>query len=244
MKRVIVALAVFVCVAVSAEAAQTFIALVDLEKQVLWIPEGTAVPAGVEFYLEPDEEAVAGEWTGRAQVAEAAAGGTVAAANAPARRQLVYAYAPAEKFTEARARIAAAQREKVETLVADFDQYYYFYFYDGSYHAARKYIHNIPNYSYTYSVHYGTDSIVYDVGGNYDAKVTASRVTEFSGLNTSKTCWFYGAAGTCSIQTGVVQHTPTYTGSMTSKGSIVRYLYGPCDTCKEILSSSIVINFP
>jgi hypothetical protein len=237
-----VALAVFVCLAVSTEAAQTFIALVDLEKQVLWIPEGTAVPAGVEFYLDPDDDAIAGEWMGRVQVAEATAGGTVAAADAPARQRLVYAYAPAEKFAEARARIAASQRDEVETLVADHDQWYYFYFYDGSYHAARKHIRNLYDLN---EVHYGTASRVYDVGGSYDTKATVSRSsTQFTWLNTSKTCWFYGTSGTCEIPLHAYQTSPTYTGSVTLKGSLVRYLYGPCDTCKEILSSSIVINFP
>ena len=240
MRRVILALAVFVCMTVSAGAAQTFIALVDLEKQVLWIPEGTAVPAGVEFYLEPDEELVAS--VDRAE--DGTAGTAVASPDASSgRRRLVYAYAPAEKFTAARQRIAELQKG-IQPLVADYDQYFYFYFYDGSYHAARKYIRNIPNYPYSNSVQYGTDSVVYDVGGNYDAKATVSRVTQFSGLNISNTCWFYGSSGTCSIPLGVVQTTPSYTGSMTSKGSLVRYLYGPCETCKEILNSSIVINFP
>ncbi len=240
MRRVIVALAVSVCLAVSAGAAEPFIALVDLEKQVLWIPEGTAVPAGVEFYLEPDEDLVASV----DPMPLGTEGTPVAAAGASSgRRRLVYAYAPAEKFTLARQRIAESQKG-IQPLVADYDQYYYFYFYDGSYHAARKYIRNIPNYPYPNSVHYGTDSVVHDVGGNYDAKATASRVTQFPAMNTSNTCWFYASSGTCSIQLAVVQTTPSYTGSMTSKGSLVRYLYGPCETCKEILSSSIVINFP
>jgi len=241
MRRIIVALAVFVCMAVSAEA-QTFIALVDLENRVLWIPEGTAVPVGVEFYLEPDEETVAGVERGRTQVAEAMAGGRVAAANAPARRQLVYAYAPAEKFTEARERIAESQRGEVEAQVADHDQWYYFYFYDGSYHAARKYILNIYDQN---MVQFGTASRVYDVGGSYDTKATASRVsTQYSWLNDSKTCWFYAASGTCQTPLSALQTDPFYTGSVTLKGTLVRYLYAPCDTCKQNLSSSIVINFP
>jgi hypothetical protein len=243
MRRMIVALAVFVCTAVSAGAAQTFIALVDLEEHVLWIPEGTAVPAGVEFYLEPDEELVAVDRPLRSHVENATDGGTVTAAHAPRQQRLVYAYAPEEKFTVARERIAESQKGTMQSLVADQDQYYYFYFYDGSYHAARKYIRNIANYPE--SVQYGTDSVVYDAGGNYDAKATASRTsTQFPGLNASNTCWFYGTSGTCSIPIGVVQTFPTYTGSMTSKGSLVRYLYGPCDTCKEVLNSTIVISFP
>jgi hypothetical protein len=125
--------------------------------------------------------------------------------------------------------------------IADMDQTYYYYFYDGSWHGARKYIRNTE-----VDVQFGVATSAFTSNGDFDTKIY---VTQSSAQNTfynaTKTCWFYGVEGTCSIPIRASHKPANYTASATSTASIVHYFYPPCDLpCKENLYSSIVISFP
>jgi len=255
MRRFVLTLVVVAALAVPAGAAEPFIALVDLDRGLLLIPEGTAVPRGVEFYLEPDHATMrhAGERNGDgvsgrtpADEREAAVPDTVVMGEAAASRPLVYAYAPADQFVTARKTIEERQRHQVATLVDDMDQFYYFYFYDGSYHGARKRIHNTPEFPLYSRVSYAVQTEAYTAGGSYDTKISISQSSsQYSYWTVANTCWFYGTDGTCSTPTYGFNSSPTFTATITSHASLVRYLYPPCDLpCKENLSSAIVISFP
>src|SRR5690348_10135940 len=183
---------VFVCLAVSAQAAEPFVALVDEERGLLLIPDGTAVPMGVDFALTPE-------------------------ADAPQR--FVYAYAAPERFAEARKRIAeneakfpqpsaevvladaaakkavgmhagAARFGRIAANIANFDQTYYYYFWDGSYHAVRKIIYNQGGGGGW--VQYTGYGYVYSAAGDWDTKaVVTNSCPTHSYWNQNKTCWFY-----------------------------------------------------
>ena len=263
MRRILlVFLLVLVCFAASTRAAEPFIALVDEERGLLLIPEGTAIPIGVEFQLTPDAaeprsllslNAVAGE--------------------DPAPRRFVYAYAAPERFAEARRRIAAAaakfphpeaevvrdgerkavgmragveRRGRVAANIADFDQTYYYYFWDGSFHAMRKIIQNNPN-GWVYYTGYG---YAYSEAGDWDTKVyvnNTSPTVGYSAWSQNKTCWFYNASGTCTPAIWWYGNRQPFTPTATvnSSATLTRYLYPPCDLpCKSNSSSTMSISFP
>lgn len=264
MRRTLVlSLLVLVCLAASAQAAEPFVVLVDEQRGLLLIPEGTAIPMGVEFSLTPDADAT------RSVLA-----GSLVAEEGAAPRRFVYAYAAPEKFVEARRRIAEAEAKnpqpaadtvlavdrkavsmhagparpggKVAANVADMDQTYYYYFWDGSYHAMRKTIWTQPNGAIQYTA-YGW---VYSEAGDWDTKVVVNNTCPtpgYSAWTKSKTCYFYNAAGTClpSIVTYVLPYPNTATATINSSAALTRYLYPPCDLpCKSNSSSSMSVSFP
>jgi hypothetical protein len=243
MRNTLLALIVIASFAVPAGAAEPFIALVDLDRELLLIPEGTAVPRGVEFYLEPADERPDG-FAGRVQ--ETGAEEVVATAEAAPRKRLVYAYAPVERFAAARKSVQEDLSRELQVFVADMDEYYYFYFADGSYHRVRKYIKNYPDLPAFSNVQFGFDTVGFTAGGDLDSKISLSHSsTALSNWNETKTCWFYGTEGTCKILMIAYQTNANFTATATSKASIVQYLYPPCDLpCKKNYYSSVVINFP
>lgn len=255
MRRNLVLCVVFVCLAVSVQAAEPFIVLVDEERGLLLIPDGTAVPMGVEFTLTPD----AGEPR------------SVLATDAVQR--FVYAYAAPEKFTEARRRIAeveakfpppsaelapgaerkavgmhagTARSGRIAANVPDFNQNYYYYFWDGSYHAMHKSIWTQSNGAIQYTA-YGW---AYSEAGDWDTKVVVNNTCPtpgYSAWTKSKTCYFYNAAGTClpGITTYVLPYPQTATATVNSSAALTRYLYPPCDLpCKSNSSSTMSVSFP
>lgn len=261
-RNLVLSLLVFVCLAASAQAAEPFVVLVDEQRGLLLIPEGTAVPMGVEFSFTPHTVAPRFIREGNAVAEESAAP-----------RRFVYAYAAAEKFAEARRRIAeneakfpqpaaelvfgedrnavespvgAARFRRIATNIADFDQTYFYYFWDGSYHAVRKYVHNESGDA----VHYMAYGYAYSEAGDWDTKVVVNNTTTPGGTpywNQSKTCWFYNAAGTCTptVWTYVTNTSHPVTATVTSQGLLTRYLYPPCDLpCKSNSSSTASVSFP
>lgn len=240
MRRILLALVVLATLALPVAASEPFVALVDLERGLLLIPEGTAVPRGVELVLD-------------GAPARAALDADAAPVEATPRR-FVYAYAPGEKFVEPRQRIAAIEAEQPAALKADdlppmagvvVDHTYYYYFPDGSWHGARK-------FSY-YDDEFGNQSYIvqtfsYAAGGDFDTRVTVSQSsTQYSYFTTSKSCWFYGSDGTCNTNGYGFIAAPgqSFSATITSRASMVQYFYPPCDfPCKDVQASSIVINFP
>lgn len=262
MRRILlVSLLVLVCLAASTRAAEPFIALVDEERGLLLIPEGTAIPMGVEFQLTPDAaeprsllslNAVAGE--------------------DPAPRRFVYAYAAPERFAEARRRIAEAEAKfphaeaevvrdgerkavgmrsgverrggRVAANIANFDQTYYYYFWDGSFHAMRKIIYNQGGGGGW--VQYTGYGWVYSEAGDWDTKVYVNNTCPtHSYWNQSKTCWFYNESGTCTPDVWTYVTQEPLTATVTSQASLTRYLYPPCDLpCKRNSSSTMSVSFP
>ncbi len=272
MRRILVlslVVVVLVSLAVSAQADEPFVALVDEERGLLLIPEGTAVPMGVELHLTRDAGAPRS-----VQVDAIAEEGA-------APRRLVYAYAAPEKFAEARRRIAEAEAKMADSAVdsvvelvkegdsprpagdrktakfnagivrpgrivantADFDQTYYYYFWDNSYHAVRKKILNVSN-----GVQYTAYGYVYSAAGDWGAKVSVNNTCPQSGYsfwNQSKTCWFYGTDGNCTPTIVTLQTTQSVTATITSHATLTRYLYPPCDLpCKSNSSSTVSVSFP
>ena len=106
--RVLLSLVVLVCATVSLQAAESFVILVDEVHGLLLIPEGTAVPAGIDFQITSDARGPRSRVTADG-VAIDGVGGGVAADEVAAPRRFVYAYAAPEKFVEARRRIAEAE---------------------------------------------------------------------------------------------------------------------------------------
>ena len=245
MKKLVTALVMVVSIAIPAAAAD-FVALVDLERGLLLIPEGTVVPAGVDFYLEADNAPArrSGPWMQDSGIEQTPAFG--AAQNAAARRRLVYQYAPAEQFAAARQRIRDTRPREVETDIADLEQWYYFYFYDGSYHGARKSIRNLTGPPPSYNVSYGVQTMAFTSNGDFGTRMTVSQSSsQYSYWTVSRSCSFEGTEGSCYTPIYGYQSHANFTASVTSRASIVHYFYAPCDLpCKENLSSSIVINFP
>jgi hypothetical protein len=258
-RNLALSLLVFVCLAASARAAEPFVVLVDEERGLLLIPDGTAVPMGMEFSLTPRGDAP--RFVLRADAVEE---------EGVTPRRFVYAYAAPERFTEARRRIAegeakfprpaaelipdderkaveipagAARFKRVASNIADFDQTYYYYFWDGSYHAIRKYIHNESGGGVTYTA-YG---YVYSEAGDWDTKVVVNNTTTGGTpyWNQSKTCYFYNAAGTCTPAIWYLGTYQTVTATITSQAALTRYLYPPCDLpCKSNSSSTVSVSFP
>jgi hypothetical protein len=258
MRRILLSSLVFVCLAVSLQASEPFVVLVDEQRCLLLIPEGTAVPTGIEFTYTPDVDAP------RSPFAANAAG-----VKGAAPQRWVYAYAAPEKFTEARRRIAEAEAKfppptaeqamagdrravgmqtgtarlgRVGANLTDVDETYYYYFWDGSYHAVRKYI----DYQTGGWAQYFGHGYAYSEAGDWDTKVVVTDTSAtHSGWNQSKTCWYYNASGTC-LPGIYTYHTPyAFSGSLTSQAALTRYLYPPCDyPCKSNSSSTISISFP
>lgn len=261
MKRILVlSLLVFVCLAASAQASEAFVVLVDEERGLLLIPEGTVIPRGVEFSVAPRAD---GPRFGRTPDA-------VGEEHAAPRR-FVYAYAAPEEFAEARRRIAEAEAklpqpaaeliyaeerndaaahagagrlERVAANIADFDQTYYYYFWDGSYHAMRKRIWNQGGGWVQYTA-YG---YVYSEAGDWDTKVVVNNTTTPGGSpywNQSETCYFYNEAGDCTPEVWTRVQTEPMTATVTSTANLTRYLYPPCDLpCKSNSSHTASVSFP
>jgi hypothetical protein len=263
--KVVLSLVVLVFLAVSMQAAEPFIVLVDEERGLLLIPEGTAVPSGIEFSLTSDRGVP------RSMLAANAVEGEGAAP-----RRFVYAYAAPEKFAEARRRIAEAEATmpdglaervdeggaprraedrkaamtgvprpgKIALNIADFDQTYYYYFWDNSYHAMRKKILNVSNGAVQYTA-YG---YVYSAAGEWDTKVVVTNTCpqpERPYWNQSKTCWFYNAEGNCTPTIATLNTTQSVTATINSQATLTRYLYPPCDLpCKSNSSSTASVSFP
>jgi hypothetical protein len=259
-RHVVLSLLVFVCLAASVRAAEPFVVLVDEERSLLLIPEGTVVPRGVEFTLSTRAGEPRFRFEGDA-VAEEGAGP----------RRFVYAYTDPERFVEARRRIVEAEarfpdppaelifdgeRKPVETAagvgrfrvasnVADFDQTYYYYFWDGSYHAIRKVIQNVANNGVSFKA-YG---YVYAEAGDWDTKVMVNNTTTGGTTywNQSKTCNYYNTAATCTPLVYIYSTYPysPFTATVTSQGALTRFLYPPCDLpCKSNSSSTLSVSFP
>ena len=242
MRKIVLSLLAFVCLAASVQAAEPFVVLVDEERGLLLIPEGTAVPKGVEFTMGADDL--------EPRTAMSVDG---AAEPAGAPRRFVYAYAAPEKFVEPRKRIAEAEAKMSQDMkaddlgplaVADGEQILYFYFWDDSYHYMRKYItHQSSNNWVQYSVH----SKVVAAAGDWDTKAYINQYSaQYSYWNSTDTCWFYGAAGTC-YGSAVTLVTPdeNLTATVTSTVSLTRFLYPPCDyPCKRNSSNTLSISFP
>jgi hypothetical protein len=243
MRKIVLSLVVLVCLAASMQAAEPFVVLVDEERNLLLIPEGTAVPRGVEFTMAAEE-------------LEPRTALSVDAAAEPAaeQRRFVYAYAPAEKFVEARKRIAEARANAPESLRADdpglmsiADDYdtYYFNFWDGSFHYMSRRIRNDP-----YAVQYTVHSYVYAEAGAWDTKAYINQYSaQYTYWNSTDTCWFYGASGTCygsAVTLGVPHHlNQTVTATVKSAVTLTRYLYPPCDyPCKRNSSNTITVTIP
>jgi hypothetical protein len=236
--------------------------LVDEQRGLLLIPEGTAIPMGVEFALTPDADAL-----------RSAFAGNLVAEEGVVPRRFVYAYAAPEKFVEARRRIAEAEAKfpqpaaelvsggdrkavsmhagparsgRVAANVADMDQTYYYYFWDNSYHAMRKKILTQSNGAIQYTA-YGW---VYSEAGDWDTKVVVNNscpTPGYSAWTQSKTCYFYNAAGTClpTTVTYVPPYPNTVTATINSSAALTRYLYPPCDLpCKSNSSSTMSVSFP
>jgi hypothetical protein len=195
MRRIVVlSLIVLVSLAVSVQASERFVVLVDEQRNLLLIPEGTAVPQGIEFMLTPDADAPRSPFAVKAVDGEGAAP-----------QRWVYAYASPEKFTEARRRIAEAEAKfpppTAEQVIAgerravpmhtarfggvaanltDVDETYYFYFWDNSYHAVRKFI----DYQFGGWAMYSARGYAYSEAGDWDTKaVVTNTSTTNSGWN-------------------------------------------------------------
>ena len=236
-KRIVMVLVVVASLALSAGAAD-FVALVDVERGLLLIPEGTVVPRGVEFSLDGVD------------AREAMSVDGVAAEP----RRFVYAYAPAEQFAEARQQIEAAEAKWAEALKADdlpemsgviVDTTYYYYFPDGAWHGARKFSYHDEEFG---NKSYMVTTLSYATAGEFDSRVTVSQSsTQYSYWTTSKTCLFYGVDGDCNTNGYgfIAPASQNFSATVTSRASIIRSLYPPCSfPCKQNLSSSIVITFP
>ena len=254
-RNLVFCLMVFGLLAASAQAAEPFVVLVDEEHGLLLIPEGTAVPRGVEFSLAP---------------ADVDASRPALMADAAAPRRLVYAYAAPERFEEARRRVAEIEAKfpqpsaevvlaeggkagrtytdrrpgRIATDIANFDQTYFYYFWDNSYHAVRKIIWNQGDGWVQYTA-YG---YVYSEAGAWDTKVVVSNNCPTSGYSLwtqSKTCWFYNAAGNCTPTVWTYVTPYTVTATVNSSATLTRYLYPPCDLpCKSNSSSTASVSFP
>ena len=244
-RKLVLSFLVLVCLAASAQAAEPFVVLVDEERGLLLIPDGTAIPMGVEFALTPESDAP---------------------------QRFVYAYAAPEKFAEARRRIleneakfpqpaaevvvedaarkavgihaGAARLGRIASNIANFDQTYFYYFWDGSYHAVRKIIYNQGGGGgYVQYTGYG---YVYSEAGDWDTKAVVNNTCPtHSYWNQSKTCWFYNAAGNCTPTVWTYVTTQPLTATVTSQATLTRYLYPPCDLpCKSNSSSTASVSFP
>ena len=263
--RVLLSLVVLACATVSLQAAEPFVILVDELHGLLLIPEGSAVPSGIDFQITSEARGSRSRVT-----ADGVAVDAVEVDDAAVPRRFVYAYAAPEKFVEPRRRIAEAEakfphpavelvpasgdqgagshasatgRWQTATNIADVDQTYYYDFWDGSYHAIRKYIYHSNGI-----VGYTAYGWVYSEAGNWDTKVVVNNTT-VGGTpywNQSKTCNFYNASGTC-------LPAVWYTGAgadpliatVTSQAALTRYLYPPCDLpCKSNSSSTLSVSFP
>src|SRR6185295_14711326 len=235
------------------QAAESFVILVDEVHGLLLIPEGTAVPAGIDFQITSDARGPRSRVTADGVEAEDAA----------VPRRFVYAYAAPEKFVEARRRIAEAEAKfpppsvgqeesakrrtgpwQIATNVASFDQTYYYSFWDGSYHAVRK---NIVSQGGNGYGQYTLSGWAYSEAGDWDAKVVVSNTATagYPGWTASKTSWFYNAAGFCYPPDRTYITNQSVVATMTSQASITRYLYPPCDLpCKSNSSSTASVSFP
>ncbi|HEX6100234.1 MAG TPA: hypothetical protein VF432_28225 [Thermoanaerobaculia bacterium] len=258
MRKLVLSLLVVVCLAVSAHAAEPFVVLVDEERDLLLIPEGTAVPMGIEFSFTSDADPE--------MLALKAAGGEGAAP-----RHWVYAYAAPERFVEARRRIAEAEAKspqpsaemvlagersavgmrpgvarpggRVAANIDNFDQTYYYYFWDGSYHAVRKIIYNQGGGGGW--VQYTAYGWVFSAAGDWDTKVVVNNSSNFSYWNQSKTCYFYNADGNCTPAVWTHVNPNYFSASMTSYAVLTRYLYPPCDLpCKSNSTSTATVSVP
>ncbi|MEO8379634.1 MAG: hypothetical protein ABI779_08205 [Acidobacteriota bacterium] len=259
-KKLVLSLLVFVCLAASAQAAEPFVVLVDEEHGLLLIPEGTAIPRGVEFSLSP-----------RANQPRFRHEANAVAEEGAAPRRFVYAYAAPEKFVEARRRIAeveakypqpaaeelavdgrpaagipavgAPRLRRIVSNIVDSDETFYYYFWDGSFHAVRRMIYNVSQ-----GVSRKAYGYVYAETGDWDTKVTVNNTSpQVPAWNQSKTCDRYALPFTCTPIYYIYSTYPYYpvVATMTSYGSVARFLYPPCDLpCKSNSSSTISVGFP
>jgi len=262
-RKLALSLLLFVCLAASvAQAGESFVVLVDEERGLLLIPEGTAIPKGVEFSLTPRVE----EPRFRLDTTAVAEEGAMV-------RRFAYAYAAPEKFVEARRRIAEVEARfpqpaaeelimdggqaaaaapasgsprfrRIESNITDSDETFYYYFWDDSFHAVRRMIYNVSQGGVSRKA-YG---YVYAEAGDWDTKVTVNNTSpQITTWNQTKTCDFYALPFTCTPISYILTTYPYYpiVASMTSHGYLTRYLYPPCDLpCKRNSSSSLTVSFP
>lgn len=262
MRRTLVlSMLVFVCLAASALATEPFIVLVDEERDLLLIPEGTPIPRGIEFSLSPRSGEPRFQLEGEAVAEEGVAP-----------RRFVYAYAAPQKFVEARRRIAEvearfphpaaeelvvdggqtavgipaagpARFRRIASNIADSDETFYYYFWDNSFHAVRRMIYNVSQ-----GVSRKAYGYVYAEAGDWDTKVTVNNTSpQISAWNQTKTCNMYDLPFTCTPIVYIFSTYPYYpaVATMTSHGYLTRYLYPPCDLpCKSNSSSTLSVSFP
>ena len=221
-----------------AAGRQSFVIVADVEHGLALVPDSAVVPAGVTVYID----------------------------NKP----LVFAHAPESTFTQARQVIEAAEAptsqnqpfvvrdrngaqrhaagDSVMRIASDnTDITYYVYFYDGSYHAARKIVWDVS----PYGTQYGVISSVYTPAGDYrsGSLYTDQTSSEYLGFNQSASSSITSAGGTVSTPFIVYQTSNPFYANVTSTGRII-HRYGPIcgrygePPCTETFNSTINVTVP
>jgi hypothetical protein len=236
--------------AAGSPADRAVVILADLDRGLALIPEGTMIPTGITVYAHrlgkvrrapSDEMKITFD---RPLVRAAAVERT---------DRLVFAYAPVERFAEAYrvlgiSPLRIGPPSRFIPLVDDLDTVYYVYFYDGSYHAARKYIQNVLSNE----VQYGVQTAVSSAAGDY-----SSAALEATQGSSQYTYWDATATGSIGSSgggciTGLYAFQTSdqnFTASVDSSGYITRHYPPICGRygeppCTESLTSTMTINFP
>lgn len=242
-------------IATSAFASEPFIAIADAETGRALVPEGTVVPSGVRFFA-----------TGHR--------GSVGDRNSDAAREqripLVFAYAPASKFVEARKAIDAARAnaappamryvsvpEATDGRVAengfevapDAAEWFYLYFADGSYIVALRDVQSNGGVTW-----YGTGMSVYSAPGTYytgtlNASITSNLDPDiYAQYCGSDECTIGSSGGYCGTPSYYPTSQQVPSATVDASGSIFQRWWGcwsnPNSPCMRYYSGTIQITFP
>lgn len=233
-----------VAIATGAFASEPFIAIADVETGRVLVPEGAVVPSGVRFF---------------------------AAADSSQRIPLVFAYAPASEFAEARKvidatramtpapamqyfmapdgtgeRLAENGRGEIVTNAAE---WIYLYFADGSYIVALRDIQS--NNGVTW---YGSGMSVYSAPGTYytgtmDASITSNLNPDiYAQYCGSNHCTMGSSGGYCGTPSYYPTSQQAPNPTVYASGSIFQRWWGcwtnPNSPCARYYSGTIEVTFP
>ncbi|HJQ39184.1 MAG TPA: hypothetical protein VKB93_18755 [Thermoanaerobaculia bacterium] len=245
-----------VAIATGAFASEPFIAIADVETGRALVPEGTVVPSGVRFFVTEYSGTIK-DWR--------------ADADSRGRIPLVFAYAPASKFAEARQVIdatraavqpltlryvaapdgtgrRAAENSRVE-LVPHSAEWIYLYFSDGSYIVALKDIQS--NNGVTW---YGSGMSVYSNPGTYytgtiDASVTSNLSPDiYAQYCGSNQCTIGSSGGFCGTPSYYPTSQQAPNPTVYASGSILQRWWGcwtnPNSPCLRYYSGTVEVTFP
>jgi len=246
-----VVLSIAVAVAASAFASEPFIAVADMETGRALVPEGSVVPAGVRFFVTEQ-------------------GGRVENGNADASRvrvPLVFAYAPASRFVEARKAIDAARTAAAPPAiryvrvpegpggsvtedrfgaVTHSAEWFYLYFADGSYITAFRDVQSSNGTTW-----YGAGMSVYSAPGTYyTATVDANMSSNLSPdlYAQSNECTVGSSGGFCGTPSVYPGTTQPFSATVEASGSVFQHWWGcwqnPNSPCFRYYSGTIEITFP